>query len=146
MVNSLDAGESGAAPTTETWPEYVRRISGGATQAQIAERIGAHHVVYPEADMGRRVAHLVTGRMMDYIEFEDGFAIAKINAPEPTLNKSLAASQVRERFGVTVVGVKRTHEDFQHATPSTVPQAGDLLIVSGPTKKVEAFAAFTGKR
>jgi transcriptional regulator with XRE-family HTH domain len=40
MVNSHDAGESGAAPTTETWPEYVRRISGGATQAQIAERIG----------------------------------------------------------------------------------------------------------
>ena len=40
MVNSHDAGESGVVPTVETWPEYVRRISGGATQAQIAERIG----------------------------------------------------------------------------------------------------------
>lgn len=108
---------------------------------QIAQRIGAHHVVYPEADMGERVAHLITGRMMDYIEFDDGFAIAKIRAPAATHKKSLAESTVRERFGVTVVGVKRAHEDFQHATPSTVVLPGDLLIVSGPTKKVERFAA-----
>jgi trk system potassium uptake protein len=113
---------------------------------QIALRIGAHHAVYPEADMGERVAHLITGRMMDYIEFDDGFAIAKIKAPEPAHGKSLAESGVRERFGVTVVGVKRAHEDFQHATPTTVILPGDLLIVSGPTKKVEKFASFAGKR
>lgn len=113
---------------------------------QIAERIGAHHVVYPEADMGERVAHLITGRMMDYIEFDDGFAIAKIRAPLPALNKSLAESLVRERFGVTVVGVKRAHEDFQHAKPDTQILPGDLLIVSGPTKKVEKFAAHSTEK
>ncbi len=113
---------------------------------KIAERIGAHHVVYPEADMGERVAHLITGRMMDYIEFDDGFAIAKIRAPLPTLNKSLAQSLVRERFGVTVVGVKRAHEDFQHAKPDTLILPGDLLIVSGPTKKVEKFAAHSAEK
>lgn len=110
---------------------------------QIAERIGAHHVVYPEADMGERVAHLITGRMMDFIEFEDGFAIAKIHAPTPTHNRALADSSVRESFGVTVVGIKRAHEDFQHATPSTRILPGDLLIVSGPTRKIEEFAGQT---
>lgn len=108
---------------------------------RIAERIGAHHVVYPEADMGQRVAHLISARMMDYIEFEDGFAIAKIQAPAMCQDQSLAASGVRERFGVTVVGVKRARQDFQHATPETVVRPGDLLIVSGPTKRVEKFAA-----
>lgn len=108
---------------------------------QIAERIGAHHVVYPEADMGERVAHLISGRMMDYIEFDDGFAIAKIKAPTVTHQKSLMQSSIRERFGVTVVGIKRYNEDFQHATPSTMILSGDLLIVSGPTKKVERFAS-----
>lgn len=111
---------------------------------QIAQRIGAHHVVYPEADMGERVAHLVTGRMMDFIEFEDGFAIAKILAPQLACNQSLAQSGVREKFGVTVVGVKRSHEDFQHAKPDTMILTGDLLIVSGPTQKVEKFAARSG--
>ena len=107
---------------------------------RIAERVGAHHVIYPEADMGERVAHLVTGKMMDFIEFDDGFAIAKIQAPPPTHTRTLAESQVREKFGVTVVGVKRANEDFQHANPETRILPGDLLIVSGPTTKVERFA------
>jgi trk system potassium uptake protein TrkA len=113
---------------------------------KLAERIGAHHVVYPEADMGQRVAHLISGRMIDYIEFDDGFAIAKIHAPAATHELTLAESGVREKFGITVVGIKRAHEDFQHATPESAVRAGDLLIVSGPTKKVEAFAASSRRR
>lgn len=110
---------------------------------QIAQRIGAHHVVYPEAYMGERVAHLITGRMADYIELEDGFCVAKIHAPAITHNRTLAESGVREKFGVTVVGVKRTHEDFQHAVPATLILPNDLLIVSGPTHKIENFAGHT---
>ncbi|WP_313169400.1 potassium channel family protein [Massilia oculi] len=113
---------------------------------QIAQRIGAHHVIYPEADMGARVAHLITGRMMDFIEFEDGFAIAKIHAPPETHNRTLAEAHVRSRFGVTVVGVKRANEDFQHALADTTIRPADLLIVSGPTKKIEMFAAEGKKR
>ena len=113
---------------------------------QIAQRIGAHHVIYPEADMGARVAHLITGRMMDFIEFEDGFAIAKIHAPAETHNRTLAEAHVRSRFGVTVVGVKRANEDFQHALADTTIRSADLLIVSGPTKKIEMFAAGGKKR
>jgi len=108
---------------------------------QIAQRIGAHHVIFPEADMGARVAHLITGRLMDFIEFEDGFAIAKIHAPEETHHQTLAESHVRSRHGVTVVGVKRANEDFQHAQPETRILPNDLLIVSGPTKNIELFAA-----
>ena len=107
---------------------------------QIAQRIGAHHVIFPEADMGARVAHLITGRLMDFIEFEDGFAIAKINAPDLTHHKTLAEAHVRSRFGVTVVGVKRMNQDFEHALGDTHILPGDLLIVSGATKKIELFA------
>ncbi|MCA1246735.1 TrkA family potassium uptake protein [Massilia sp. MS-15] len=113
---------------------------------QIAQRIGAHHVIFPEADMGARVAHLITGRMMDFIEFEDGFAIAKIHAPAETHHQALADSQVRSRHGVTVVGVKRANQDFQHAQPETHILPADLLIVSGPTKKIELFASGGRKR
>lgn len=112
---------------------------------QIAKRVGAHHIVYPEADMGARVAHLITGRMMDYIEFDDGFAIAKIRAPDMTHDMTLAQSHVREKFGVTVVGVKRPGEDFQHALPDTRVLPADILIVSGATRKIEQFAS-SGRR
>ena len=113
--------------------------------AKIAQRVGAHHVVFPEADMGERVAHLISGRMIDYIEFDDGFAIAKIHAPAATHGRTLGESAVREKFGVTVVGVKRANEDFRHATPETRVLAGDLLIVSGSTQLVERFAGRAGR-
>lgn len=113
---------------------------------QLAKKMGAHHVVTPEADMGQRVAHLITGRLIDFIEFDDGFAIAKIHAPALTHSKTLIQSRVREEFGVTVVGVKRTNTDFQHATPETYIQSGDLLIVSGPTRKIELFASGTHRQ
>ena len=54
-----------------------------ANHGRILERTGAHHVVYPEAAMGERVAHLVTGKIIDFIEFDDGFAIVKTLRPAP---------------------------------------------------------------
>jgi len=115
--------------------------ANNAPHGRIAERVGAHHVVYPEADMGERVAHLVTGKMIDFIEFDDGFAIAKTRAPRETLGKTLTDSAVRQRHAVTVVGIKRRHQDFIYAKADTVVQAGDLLIVAGSTRDVERFAA-----
>ena len=110
---------------------------------RILERTGAHHVVYPEAAMGERVAHLVTGKMIDFIEFDDGFAIVKTKAPQEATGRTLAESALRSRYGVTVVGVKRPRTDFTYARPDTLVETGDLLIVSGPTKLVEQFAALT---
>ncbi len=108
---------------------------------RIAERVGAHHVIYPEADMGERVAHLVTGKMMDFIEFDDGFAIAKTRAPMETHSKTLALSGVRTKHGITVVGIKRRHQDFIHATAETEIKPGDHLIIAGKTALIEKFAA-----
>lgn len=108
---------------------------------RIAERVGAHHVIYPEADMGERVAHLVTGKMMDFIEFDDGFALAKTRSPMETHNKTLAASDVRKKHGITVVGIKRRHQDFIYAQAQTEVKPGDHLIVAGPTPLIKKFAA-----
>lgn len=108
---------------------------------RLLERTGAGHVVYPEAAMGERVAHLVTGKMIDFIEFDDGFAIVKTSAPRESLGRTLAESALRSKYGVTIVGVKRPRTDFTYARPETVVERGDILIVSGPTHLVEQFAA-----
>ncbi len=112
-----------------------------ANHGKILERTGAHHVVYPEVAMGKRVAHLVTGKMIDFIEFDDDFAIVKTRPPREAVGKTLGESQLRSRHGVTVVGVKRPREDFTYAKPDTLVVEGDLLIVAGQTQKVERFAA-----
>jgi trk system potassium uptake protein len=86
------------------------------------------------------VAHLVRGRMLDYIEFDDGYAIVKTRAPRSLVGRTLAQSQPRTRHGITVVGVKRAGEGFTYATPDTVVEDGDILIVSGGQERVERFS------
>jgi trk system potassium uptake protein TrkA len=110
------------------------------SHARILSQLGVHHVVRPEHDMGKRVAHLVRGRMLDYIEFDDGYAIVKTSPPASIHDLPLGESRVRSKYGVTIVGVKRAGEDFTHATPETVVHEGDLIIVSGPERGVERFS------
>jgi trk system potassium uptake protein len=107
---------------------------------RILERVGAHHVVYPEHDMGRRVAHLVTGRMLEFVQLDEGFALVKLKPPKQVVGRSLADSQVRSRHGVTVVCIKPAGGSFTYATPETVPGPDDLLVVAGETGKVEGFS------
>jgi trk system potassium uptake protein TrkA len=109
-------------------------------QARILERIGAHHVIQPEHDMGERVAHLVTGRMLDFIQFEDDYAIIKTIAPREADGRPLGESRLRSKYGVTVVGIKRPGEGFTYATADTVVHRGDVLIVAGKTAEVERVA------
>ena len=109
--------------------------------ARILERIGVQHVVRPDVDAGRRVAHLVNGRLQDYIEFDDGYAIVKMTPPRETIGFTLAQSAIRTRYGVTVVGMKAPAEDFTHAVPETKVTAKHTLIVSGPSELLEQLAA-----
>ncbi len=122
----------------EIWAKAITSKHG-----RILERTGAHHVVYPEAAMGERVAHLATGRMIDFIEFDDGFAIAKTGTPTEAEGATLETSALRTKYGITVVGIKRPGTDFTYARPETMVERGDLLIVAGPTTRVEKFAALT---
>ncbi|PID54031.1 MAG: potassium transporter [Micrococcales bacterium] len=108
---------------------------------RILERIGAHHAVFPEYDMGEKVAHLVSGRLMDYMSFEDGYAIVKMRPPLETQGFTLAESQVRKKYGVTVVGIKSPGEDFEYASSDTRITGHDVLIVSGDNELIERFAA-----
>jgi trk system potassium uptake protein TrkA len=107
---------------------------------RILERVGAHHVVFPEHDMGRRVAHLVTGRMIEFVQLDEGFALVELRPPSQLVGRSLAEAQVRSRHGVTVVCVKPEGGSFTYATPETVPGPNDVLVVAGETSRVERFA------
>lgn len=109
-------------------------------QGRILTQLGVHHVVHPEHEMGQRVAHLVRGRMLDYIEFEDDFAMVKTTPPADIVGLRLADSRIRSRFGLTVVAIKRHGEGFTYATPETVVDADDTIIVAGRTRQTERFS------
>jgi trk system potassium uptake protein TrkA len=119
----------------DIWAKAVNRQHG-----RILERIGAHHVVLPEHDMGERVAHLVTGRMLDYLEVDENFALIKTRPPREFVGVPLGETRLRSKYGVTVVAVKSPGEDFTYATADTILTYDDVIVVSGVIDKVERFS------
>ncbi|MDT0377556.1 TrkA family potassium uptake protein [Streptomyces sp. DSM 42041] len=120
----------------DIWAKAISRQHG-----RILGRIGAHHVVFPEHDMGERVAHLVSGRMLDYVEVDPNHAIVKLKPPRDLVGVTLRESRVRSRYGLTVVSVKTTDGEYSHATPDTVLNYSDVILVLGRIDDVERFAA-----
>lgn len=132
----LTAGNLVDAQVPSIWAKAI-----SAEHARLLERIGVHHVVFPEAEAGTRVAHLVNDKMEGYIEFEDGYAIVKMRPPQEMIGFTLGETDIRKRYGVTVVGVKAPGEDFSHAVPETKVGQHHIMIVSGPSKLIEQLAA-----
>ena len=120
----------------QIWAKAISESHG-----KILTRIGAHRVIYPEREAGERVAHLVSGRMIDFIRFDDNFALVKMYPPKPIRGLSLTDSQVRSKYNITVVGVKSPGKPFTYATENTVVTNHDLIIVSGTNEDIETFAA-----
>jgi|TARA_E500000081_G_scaffold66492_1_gene68517 trk system potassium uptake protein TrkA len=120
----------------QIWAKAISEAHG-----KILTRIGAHRVIYPEREAGERVAHLVSGRMIDFIRFDDDFALVKMYPPKPIRGKTLTESGVRTKYNITVVGVKSPGKPFTYATEKTVVTNHDLIIVSGSNEDIERFAA-----
>ena len=120
----------------QIWAKAISESHG-----KILTRIGAQRVIYPEREAGERVAHLVSGRMIDFIRFDDDFALVKMYPPKPIRGLSLIDSGVRSKYNITVVGVKSPGKPFTYATENTVVSNHDLIIVSGTNEDIERFAA-----
>ncbi|WP_076808845.1 TrkA family potassium uptake protein [Brachybacterium sp. P6-10-X1] len=124
----------------------IRRIWAKAVSdahGLILEQLGIPHVVYPEKDMGRRVAHIVLGSMQDFIEIDADFAMVKTEVNPEHAGMRLGDSGIRRNHGVTVSSVKHRGAAWQPATEDTVLQAGDTILVTGPTRQAERFSRAT---
>jgi trk system potassium uptake protein TrkA len=88
------------------------------------------------------VAKAVTqahGTILDYFQLDPGFALVETTAPRALVGKTLADAEVRRRYGITVVCIKHAGGTFTYATPDTVVEEEDILVVAGETKRAEAF-------
>ncbi|MEV4762602.1 TrkA family potassium uptake protein [Micromonospora chokoriensis] len=108
--------------------------------AKILSSVGAHHVIFPEAETGDRVAHLIVSRLLDFVEFDDDFAIATVRVPESFVGRTLLDLRPDERSGVRVVGAKVPGERFRYASDDTTLTQGGVLIVEGGIDQVQRFA------
>lgn len=138
--NNLEASILSASVLVTLGVRNVWAKAITAPHARILTQIGVHRVVRPEHDMGRRVAHLVSGRLLDYIELDDSYTIVKASPPGCICGVPLSESRPRDTYGVTVVGLKHAQGEFDHAEADTVIGSEDVIIVAGSRSEVESFA------
>ncbi|RGC70806.1 Ktr system potassium uptake protein A [Micromonospora sp. MW-13] len=140
---SLDASVLTVLALAELGIPQIWARATSEKHAKILGSVGAHHVIFPEAETGERVAHLIVSRMLDFIEFGDDFAIARVRVPDALVGRPLRELAPADRYGVMVVGAKRPGERFRYADPGTVLTAGSMLIVEGSIAQLQRFAALT---
>ena len=108
--------------------------------AEILDQLGVDHVIRPEHDMGKRVAHLVRGGILDYVEFEDDFVMVRTTPPAEAQDRPLGILGLRDKYGITVVAFKRLGGTWGHTTAQTVLYDDDQIIVQGSKTDAEKFS------
>lgn len=107
---------------------------------KVLSKIGVDHIVQPERDMAKRVAHHIgSKKIIDYIELSKDFSIAEIKASEKLHNKTLIKLDIRAKYGCTIVAIHREQEVFVSPSPTMLIHEGDILIVIGRTEDINRF-------
>lgn len=108
--------------------------------ARILQRVGAHHVVRPENDMGERVAHLVSGRLLDWLEISGDWVLARAHTPKTLVGVPLGQSWLRTKHRVTVVSVQPGGQGSFCAVDAETELGADCqILVVGRPDDVERF-------
>ena len=118
-------------------PHIIAKATN-ALHGKMLEKIGADRVVYPERDMGQRVAHsLVSANILDYIELSPNLSLVEVTAPGSLTGKTLAEADLRANYGVNVVAIKRFEDLIVPPQPNDMIASGDVLIVVGATEGIQ---------
>ncbi len=112
--------------------KYIVAKARNIQHGKMLEKIGADRVIYPERDMGQRVAHnLVSSNILDFIELSPNLSLVEFSAPKFLVDKTLAESDLRAIYSINVVAMKRGSEIIVPPRPNDKIEEGDILIVVG---------------
>ncbi|MCM3629241.1 TrkA family potassium uptake protein [Paenibacillus glycanilyticus] len=121
----------------------VKRVVAKAMSelhGRVLEKIGVDRVVYPERDMGIRVAHqLVSPNLLDYIELSKEYTIAELSVPNCLNGKSLHELNLRARFGCSIVAINKPSGIIIAPTATDVVTQKDVMVVIGTNDQIEQF-------
>jgi trk system potassium uptake protein len=107
---------------------------------KVLRKIGANHVVHPERDMGRRIAHnIVSNNVLDYLELSDEHSIVEIVANESLNGNSLIDLDIRAEYGINIVAIKRGKDILVSPQADEQIRTGDILIVIGADSDITRF-------
>ncbi|WP_322907391.1 TrkA family potassium uptake protein [Paenibacillus campi] len=100
--------------------------------AKVVQRIGADKVIFPERDMGVRVAHHLTSpNVLDYIELSDDYSIVEMKASDSMVGRNLIELNIRARYRCNVMAIKRNNHMNIAPSPEERLEADDIVVIVG---------------
>lgn len=116
----------------------VKAIS--AMQGKVLTKIGADKVVFPERDMGKRVAHhLMSPNILDFIELSPDHSIVEIQVEGTMIGRSLRELDIRAKFQCNVMGIKQDGKINIAPSADDRLEHGDILVVVGENADLVRF-------
>lgn len=121
----------------EMGAKYLVAKASDAAHAKVLLKLGVDRVVFPERDMGERIAHsLVNPHVLDLINLKDDYLITYLACPQKWHEHSLKDLDVRNHFGVSVLAIYRDDQVIMDLRADTVFKVGDRLLVLGHKNQI----------
>lgn len=140
VSENLEAGIMATMLCKEMGIPLVVAKAKNRLQGAILQRVGADRIVYPEIEMGSRVAKsLVSREFMDWIELSNDYSMVEIAVPDKWVGRTLVDINVRERLGINVVGIIVNGKIDVTLDPQKPLPEGGILIVIGANDVLEKF-------
>jgi trk system potassium uptake protein TrkA len=126
--------------------KYIIAKAQSALHGKVLEKIGVDKIVFPERDMGRRIARsLIIPNIKDYIELEPDYSVIEIEALPEFADKTLSELDLRNKYGINVLAIKRDNSFNISPQAKDVIKKDDFLIVIGETKEITELASKSNK-
>ncbi len=117
---------------------YILCKAHSERYAQVLRKVGADAVVFPEEEMGRKIAkNLLSANLADWIELSPDYSIIEIAVPQKWIGSTLKELDIRKNYGVNVAGIKEGAHVEITPDPDMPLKAGMILMLIGSNKALE---------
>lgn len=125
----------------ELGAKYLIAKASDRLHALLLEKTGADKVIQPEKEEGIRLAKsLVRENLIDYLELSEEYSVREVHTPSQWANKTLKELNVRQKYNVSVVGIRRGNDILVSLDPNDPLQHSDILILIGANDGLDRIA------
>ncbi|WP_108830774.1 potassium channel family protein [Aedoeadaptatus coli] len=130
--SSLDSAIMATIACVEAGVPLIVAKAPTKRYGHILKRLGAHTIIYPEIDMGMRLAKQLTDNgITDYFELSDDYGIVEYEVAEDWIGKSIRELQLRSEFNVNVIAIRRGKDLIVRHVAEEVLNRNDIIIFFG---------------
>lgn len=135
---NLEASIIATMIAKENGVKKVVAKASSSTHARILKKLGANQIVYPELDMGERLARSITeSNLLEFIHFSEEYNLVELEAVKEWYGKSLADMDFRNRYHSNVVAIRRGEEIIVTPSPTDKLREGDILVLIGKEEYID---------